>query len=590
MLRVATAAKSSAFTAQAQSRLALIQMRSGKFNEALKSATAALKAARSSKRPELIALCLFRVAEAQYRKKPVREVLENAEEAARRFRALGDAAGEGRALWAVAMYHGSQGRVAEGNRAATDALALCRGCGDLYGAGNARNMLVFHEADLALSLKQSSLALADFEAAGYVERQAMMTGNMGITYGGLGLHRRARRQYIKTRAIYRSFGSSALETNALTSLVEAELAMGHLDQARAYAAELAATSETDRNPLYVANFPAVEGRVALRGGDAATALKHFQRGVVMSRELDRVALEIDALSNVAEAALALKKPRVALAAAKRATELHRAHGLTPLDGMSPAMTWWRHAQAMRANKQQAAAREALERAYGFMLQGIANLSDEGLRRNYLNKNEVHREIVAAWMAEARKRRLSRERRAAHLAGEASLREPFERLVETGLRLNELRSAAELHEFLIDEATSSPEPERVLLVLEATDGFNLAGSLMPRGEDATTLLGDVTPALIQARRTRAARLTYSPEGADELDQRSRIVAPLIAQRRILGYLYADIDGAFGRFMSPTATSSACSRAKRPSRSTTRTGPKVSSRRLRSVPRSWRRRRR
>src|SRR6185295_15451428 len=98
-------------TAQAQSRLALIQMRTGKFNEALKSATAALKAARSSKQPELIALCLFRVAEAQYRKKPVREVLENAEEAARRFRALGDAAGEGRALWAVAMYRGSQGKV-----------------------------------------------------------------------------------------------------------------------------------------------------------------------------------------------------------------------------------------------------------------------------------------------------------------------------------------------------------------------------------------------------------------------------------------------------------------------------------------------
>ena len=224
MLRLATAEKVAALTAKAQSRLALVRMRRGDFDGAVKSATAALKAAHAGKRPELIALCLYRAAEAQYRKKPNRQVLENAEEAARRFRALGDAAGEGRALWVVAMYHGSQGQVAEGNRAATEALALCRSCGDLYGAGNARNMLVFHEADLALSLKQSSLALADFEAAGYVERQAMMTGNMGITYGGLGLHRRARRQYLKTRALYRSFGSSALEINALTSLVEAELA------------------------------------------------------------------------------------------------------------------------------------------------------------------------------------------------------------------------------------------------------------------------------------------------------------------------------------------------------------------------------
>ena len=38
----------------------------------------------------------------------------------------------------------------------------------------------------------------------------------------------------------------------------------------------------------------------------------------------------------------------------------------------------------------------------------------------------------------------------------------------------------------------------------------------------------------------------PDGADELDQRSILVAPLIAQQRLLGYFYVDIDGAFGRF--------------------------------------------
>ena len=75
---------------------------------------------------------------------------------------------------------------------------------------------------------------------------------------------------------------------------------------------------------------------------------------------------------------------------------------------------------------------------------------------------MHREIVGAWLKDARKRRLSPQQRAAHLAGEANLREPFERLVDTGLRLNELRSAAELHEFLIDEATELSGAERVLL--------------------------------------------------------------------------------------------------------------------------------
>src|SRR5439155_26204997 len=104
-------------------------------------------------------------------------------------------------------------------------------------------------------------------------------------------------------------------------------------------------------------------------------------------------------------------------------------------------------------------------------------------------------------------------------------EPFERLVDTGLRLNELRSAAELHEFLIDEATELSGAERVLLVLEAPQGLQLAGSLVPRGEDALELLRDVTPALTEVRRTRAVSLTYGPEGVGELDQRSRVVAPL-----------------------------------------------------------------
>ena len=48
------------------------------------------------------------------------------------------------------------------------------------------------------------------------------------------------------------------------------------------------------------------------------------------------------------------------------------------------------------------------------------------------------------------------------------------------------------------------------------------------------------------RTRAVSLAHIPDSAKPIAQRSRIVAPLIAQKELLGYLYADIDGAFGRF--------------------------------------------
>ncbi len=237
--------------------------------------------------------------------------------------------------------------------------------------------------------------------------------------------------------------------------------------------------------------------------------------------------------------------RAALAATRRATGIHRRHDLAPLQGMTPALVWWEHSRALKAARRAADARKALERAYEFMRKGIASVSDEGLRRNYLNKIEWHREIIGAWLDDAVTRGLAPARRAAHLVGEASLREPFERLVDTGLRLNELRSATELHEFLIDEVTELSGAERVLLVLETPAGLQLAGSLVPQGEDAQALLADVMPALLAVRRARAVSLEHTPEGAPELRQRSRVIAPLIAQRELLGYLYADLDGAYGR---------------------------------------------
>ena len=127
-----------------------------------------------------------------------------------------------------------------------------------------------------------------------------------------------------------------------------------------------------------------------------------------------------------------------------------------------------------------------------------------------------------------------------------MREPFERLVDSGLRLNELRSDRELHDFLIDKATELSGAQRVLLVLDTEHDLRIAGSMLPRGEDPAALLNAVQAWLVESRRTRSASLRHGPEDAALIDQRSCLVAPLIAQDELLGYLYADVEGAFGRF--------------------------------------------
>jgi GAF domain-containing protein/CheY-like chemotaxis protein len=125
-------------------------------------------------------------------------------------------------------------------------------------------------------------------------------------------------------------------------------------------------------------------------------------------------------------------------------------------------------------------------------------------------------------------------------------ELVQRLVDTGLRLHALGDSDALCASLIDETADLTGAQRVLLVLSGPDSLRIAGSRVLQGEDARTLLHAVTSWLSEASRTCAVSLRHGPEGADPIDQRSCLIAPLIAQHELLGYLYADTEGVVGRF--------------------------------------------
>src|SRR5262249_28365227 len=149
--------------------------------------------------------------------------------------------------------------------------------------------------------------------------------------------------------------------------------------------------------------------------------------------------------------------------------------------------WWRHARALAAMKKNSQAHDALERAYEFLVDRIAHVRDEGLRRNCLNKIPFNREILAAWLADGANPKPSRQRPLAHLAVESNVREPFQRLADTGLRLNALHTAEEIEQFIVEEATELSGGERVLLVMEHAGRREIAHSLMPPEEDSRKLL-------------------------------------------------------------------------------------------------------
>jgi len=547
MLQLARRERSAAMHAQALCRLAAVQLRQGRFADAAASATDARAAARRASRPALQALALLRLSEAQFRRYDNRAALQHAQQCAALFDALGDRIGQGRALWAQAYAHDQLGQPGERERCATAALALARHSGDQEGIGAALNLLYREHADMALRLKGLKEAVAAFVAAGQPERAGASLGNLAMAYGSIGLYGRARNpgghmvDVESINALRQQTGYFA----AVQSVIEGQL--GRAGPARRYAELAAAQAPEIDDPWFSVVAQLVLGRAARLHAEWAEAQAFFEAAAALADACGDTTLQVVSRTELGHTLVDSGDAVQALAATQQAVSQLRARGDGGLGSMfTPASTWWWHVRALQANGRAAQARHALATGYRVMLDGVASLSDEGLRRSWFNKVEAHRELIRAWIAEGRRRGLAPARSLAHLSAHTQLREPFERLVDTGVRMNQLHSAAGLHEFLVEEATELSGAERVLLVLADGDALSIAGALLPPGEDAAALLQAVRPWLDQTRHTRLASLRHGPEGAAAVDQRSCLIAPLIAQRQVLGFLYADIEGVFGRF--------------------------------------------
>ncbi|HTL75698.1 MAG TPA: GAF domain-containing protein [Casimicrobiaceae bacterium] len=536
-----------ALLARALCRESNVRTRDADPHGGAKVAAAALKAAERSRDPELIALALWRLAAAESNARvDLPAAIRHAKRAVAMFRRLGDTCLQGRALHALsgALWASEESRATRA--AATEALALARRSGDLFGQGGALNNIALAEADHAQALRLFGQSLDAYKTAGYVLSTTSAIINIGASYGDLGLWRRARRQTAEALELMRRAGAQAQQALPLWNLTEFAIVLGSLDEARSFAGEADALSRALREKRFQGFSFLMQGAMAQREARWAEAARHFEQAF---RKVASVELRLAALTEAGRSHLAAGQAVKALAATRAAAKQHLAMRLPPLDAIKPQALWWRHSQALQANGLHAEARGTLERSWRLLLRSMTSLRDEGLRRNYLNKRAENREIVLAWLAHARERKLPKREREAHLAGKVSLHASFERLVDTGLRLNEIKNEKELAEFLIDEVTELTGAERVLLVTETNDAGNplsIAGSLVPAGEDDRALLEAVTPQLAEVRRSRAGQLRHTPEGAPALDQRSSLIVPLIVQRDLLGYIYVDIDGAFGRF--------------------------------------------
>ncbi len=149
-----------------------------------------------------------------------------------------------------------------------------------------------------------------------------------------------------------------------------------------------------------------------------------------------------------------------------------------------------------------------------------------------------------------------------LSRPGNLAEQFQRLVDIGVRLNGRGEAGDLPKFIMEELVELTGAERAALALiDEAGGLSLTEAhlplpvpafmisdqeLEPPAQTSEEFFAEIRPFLEESASKRAGLLRYLPEEASTLDQRSQMCAPLIVQGRLIGLVYADLEGCFGRF--------------------------------------------
>ena len=300
------------------------------------------------------------------------------------------------------------------------------------------------------------------------------------------------------------------------------------------------------------------GQAYLIQGKPSEAERYLRKGLKSFTALE-LSDQAYALAWLGAAQLAQGKIEAALQTTRKAVKLQKKFGLLTVsasDFPPQEISWWHYAalaELMKEKPSRALAEEAwetIDQAREIMLARVATLSDDGLRRNYFNKIGINSKIIKAWLEQAALRKMPFGNLTDHLSISSDIQEPFKRLIEIGVRMNTRRNTEELAPFIINEVVELTGAERAALFLNEGDNFKGQGSLaaihLPVSETQSVFLQKIQPILKETWRSGQPVLRFLPEKASTLKQRSILCVPLTTAGKIVGSIYAEMDGLFGRF--------------------------------------------
>jgi len=197
-----------------------------------------------------------------------------------------------------------------------------------------------------------------------------------------------------------------------------------------------------------------------------------------------------------------------------------------------------------------------------VMKPVEYMSDAGLRRGYLHRVHVRRLLVLEWLKHASAHGVE-PKELAEFAGQVQrpgrLNEAFQRLLKVGMRLNAQRDVSRLPAQVVNEVAELTGAERIALVLlDPQGGRRMAEVQLPRlpypamsgtvdtPPDPDAFLAEIEPWLEQATATQQGFVRLLNPDSGLTEQRSVMVAPMISQGTLVGVIYTDLTGCFGRF--------------------------------------------
>jgi PAS domain S-box-containing protein len=455
-----------------------------------------------------------------------------------------------------------------GDQASERGLRLARLTGRRDWEGAFLNSLAISTRDLALQGSLWEQALAAFNDVGDRLHQSMILINRSGWLAALGLYERATEVARQSLQMSRAMRQDADIMFTMQYLGLTLREAGDLAAADACLDEGVSLAHKTNSPYMEFTISLIQAISALYHDQPQTAFDILQRIVPLIEPLPQIA-KANLKAYQAIACRLVGDGPAARRYALQAISMIDVNDYGNIDIPVDELYWW----CYRGLTPQEGTTEAgkpisdelwqvLDLGRQALLAPIENLSDAGLRRGYLHRVRFRRLIIREWLKWAGAHGVGSEEMAAftsHVQRPGRLNDVFRRLLAVGVRLNAQRDPARLPAEIVEEVSELTGAERIALVLFDPQGARrTAGVLLPKpaypamsgtiepAPDQDAFLTEIEPALEEATRTRQGFVHQLNPTGWLTEQRSVMVASLVSQGRLVGLIYTDLTGCFGRF--------------------------------------------